>query len=170
MEAEQFGGRERHTRDGVLAMHRAVVDGRDPKIRQRSVRENLVERDQIGPEREERRIVLHPREVPRVLQQDLLRGLVEDRHHTGHVGHRLVDTDLIARAADDQPQFGFRGDAPDPRRHDDRLTRSDDGVIALDERRGRRAGGLLAEIAGMRTVIEADAEDLARSRPRRGDR
>jgi hypothetical protein len=88
-------------------VHRAVVDGRDAQILQRPVGEQLVHGDEVGAEREEARVVLHPGQVARVLQQHRLGGLVEHGHHARHVGQRLVDAHLVARPPDHQSEFRF---------------------------------------------------------------
>lgn len=89
--------------------------------------QHFVERDQVRAEGEERGVVLDPREIARVLQQHRLGRLIEHRHDARHMGHRVLDGDLVAGTSDHQTQLCFRGHLADTRRDDDRLTGADDG-------------------------------------------
>ena len=143
---------------GVRVLAQLVVD---PAADAEGLRVgHLVGRDQVGAERQEG--------VDRLAQQPL--GGAELERARGHVVGAGVAGDVVEGGglghpagppADDHGQLGLVVDLLRLRGHEHVGAGTDDRVVVLREQ-DRLLGELLAGLAGVVAVVEADADDLAR--------
>jgi hypothetical protein len=97
------------------------------------------------------------------LELVVARGQVVQEHVAGNVIHRVALGHVLAAVLDDERDLGLVVHALAPARQADGRRGWGQRVAELGEE-GRRLGWLGALLLGVRAVVEADAEELARAR------